>query len=180
MPEDLRLLALSVAPAKAFSKTNVSDPSGMSGKMAVVQWVPSNGREARYDFEAQRGTLANFPRQAPTPSPGQPAGKPVDFITDAILLDMHIAQVDKETNGTGEIIVVDGQGRLRVYSQLEGELEDALHAGQGRGRGGRSRCRRRADDTPAAKPGGDQPIPSRRPPLQEGGPPRRGLDFPEP
>jgi hypothetical protein len=176
VPEDLRLLALSVAPpARPFAK---NDPSGMTGKMAVVQWVPANGREARHEFggekkagECVRGTLANFRGQAPTMQPGELAGKRVDFVTDSIVLDMAIAQVEKDTNGTGEIVVVDGYGRLRVYSQLEGELEDKLL---------RARAATVADhpeEAPTVRPG-DQPVPSRgRPPLQEGGPIRKFEDF---
>ena len=164
MPEDLRLLALSVAPpAKPYAK---NDSSGMTGKMAVVQWVPSSGREARHDFDAQRGSSANFPGQKPPAKSGEPAGRATDFITNAVVLDMAIAQGEKGVNGTGEIVVVDGQGRLRVYSQLEGELEDALLRAMAA-----AATERAPDETPTVRPG--EPTPTRGPrvPIQEGGPP---------
>lgn len=176
VPEDLRLLALSVAPAKPFGRTGVSDPAGMSGKMAVVQWLPATGREARHEFESLRGTLANFSGVKPPVRPGaaaadQPTGR-ADFITDSIVVDLHVAQIDKDTNGTGEIAVIDGQGQLRVYNQLEGEMEYLLLTSRP------VEVERTDTDVPPDRPPGDLPPPRRpRPPMPEGGPPGKGLEF---
>jgi hypothetical protein len=169
VPEDVRLLALSVAPAKPFGRTGVADPAGMSGKMAVVQWVPASGREVRHEFEAQRGTLASFPAQKPSAKPAEQPAKSAD--SQPIVVDMHITQLNKDTNGAGEIVVVDGQGNLRVYNQLEGEMEYMLLVAKP------------AEGAPGAVPGGETPPdqppgerPTRRPPVQEG-PPTRALNF---
>ena len=145
VPRDTRLLAVSVMPS-----VRVAAPP--TGKMMVVKWVNDYGKWAHMEFSATRGKVVNFPdchypevREArpgrdDDDTPKRPAATdaigsiPVDYITDALVLDMRGGKRrfgDLRLDDPGEILVLDADGALVLYNEVDDLAEYRQRTGTG-------------------------------------------------
>lgn len=141
VPLDTRLVADAVTPGSRAKEVNAA--------IKVKKWVESNGIEAGEKFSpCFRGCVLDFPnRMFPPGGAGKP-GKPdkgkhdlpgveiqparvnqfkVDYITGAVLVDMRgerISAREASLNSPGEVLVLESDGALRVYSELEAPPDD--------------------------------------------------------
>ena len=133
VPRDTRLLAVSVTPPPA---TRIA--AEPSGKMMIIKWVNKSGIEAFTEETVTRGKVVNFPGRmfpdikeprkdddAPLPQPIRRANAdepiPVDYITDAITLDMRGGELlpgEDRVIAPGEILLLDPYGALVVRDEV--------------------------------------------------------------